>query len=890
MSSYYKQRILSSIQQSVAKQTEREREEREQEDREREREQDESEQENDVVPFGTLASQFNAINPKQYAPTMAAALGGYLARDYDIPQNTITGNALMVAVGGGGRGYEPPSPATASVGTAPLSPPPPPPLQPQEQPPHLPQLPQPPQPPQLNMRPHPPTSLAVLNQTRQHRQSFSLTNDSSSTRTPIQEPFGGQPQPPNLKRVPSSGAPQLMYVPSVNPNSPINPASPNDIGAGAGAGAVAGAGAGAGIHTQQLLLQQHQLLPRNIPGMINRPKPPTPQNVASSMSIEWNEALEQLLITWAEKANGHAWLHSRCINHYKQKSKWITIPAAIFGYLAGTTTLLGGDSLNQEAWFRGLVGISAIVAGILSNLQQTFTYKELSEQHRIASLRFFAFFRDVSAELSLEYKHRANVLDYITLKRMELDKLYEQSPTIPQVIIDEFNKKFRLARYHKPDVALNLQTIVPYSKMIRQINNGIAVRNGYENDLKNGAEMGAGMGGAGMGAGMGGEKKHLLTRLGFGRNGGRGGAGSGIDDFGSDKASLTLSDRIEKEKHRELVKEAFKRWKWYYLRRHYKAVENAEKEHGPLVEVANSDGGSYRGVPRKHRLARGMEPLQSKKSATKSPMNIFWGGANRAQKEQQTETIPLKRLISPKKAHAHTEKNRLRQRGTVISALSQHYLDTENRRKRSGEREATEKEDAGDGNSVTHRRAKSLTNLPRIDRIANSAANSAANSTDSQRPDTENNHHDKEEDKEEEEEDDDDEDEDGHDDDTAETREDNNSVKSRIPGGSRSETSQRRLTERQHKQPHKQPHKRPHHRHHNYTLTTSNSPASSPTSSATNTFSPTNAPNIPIMVAPDPEIIRQIYTTKNTIIAPRIEVSSENQTSTRTIVPSPPEN
>jgi hypothetical protein len=367
--------------------------------------------------------------------------------------------------------------------------------------------------------------------------------------------------------------------------------------------------------SQQLSQQPPQPPTRSLPGIVNRSKSTQP-GIPANMAIEWNEALEQLLITWAEKANGHAWLHSRCINHYKQKNKWITIPAAVFGYLAGTTTLLGGDSLNREEWFRGIVGISAIIAGILSNLQQTFTYKELGEQHRIASLRFFAFFRDVSAELSLEYKHRANVLDYITLKRMELDKLYEQSPTIPQIIIDEFNDKFKKARYHKPDVALNLQTIVPYSKIIRQINNGTAMKNYYMNQ-KNPQ--------------LGGGNKQLGDIV------------PGGEDYGSDKGSLTLSDRIAKEKHRELLKEAFKRWKWFYLRRHHNAVEAAEKEHGTLVEVANSDGGSYKRAMRRGGLGCGFDAApRPKKPAS---FSMFWGNKK---KEMPTMKIPLRPLLNKK--------------------------------------------------------------------------------------------------------------------------------------------------------------------------------------------------------------------------------------------------
>lgn len=407
-------------------------------------------------------------------------------------------------------------------------------------------------------------------------------------------------------------------------------------------------------------------------------------NTNTLTTIEWNQALEQLLITWAEKANGHAWLHSRCINHYKQKSLWITIPAAVFGYLAGTTTLLGGESLNRQEWFRGIVGISAIVAGILSNLQQTFTYKELSEQHRIASLRFFAFFRDVSAELSLEYKHRANVLDYITLKRMELDKLYEQSPTIPQIIIDEFNDKFKNARYHKPDVALTLQTIVPYSKIITKINNETRF------------------------------KEQMQTQ-------------SHTKNNETDDAPTSLSDRIEREKHRELLKEAFKRWRWFYLQNRQTRAETMEKEHGVLVEVANSDAGSLIHAPRGAGAMCAADRNPQKRINKTPSISLFWGGGKKQEPRlDETMRIPLKPLLKspiPKPKMAPTRSLVSKPLGSMpnIPTLSKMMRSkTEQNRERDRDREQErEQNPSRDSDDVRPSRIKPVRSYNSLPNVSN---------------------------------------------------------------------------------------------------------------------------------------------------------------------------
>ena len=180
---------------------------------------------------------------------------------------------------------------------------------------------------------------------------------------------------------------------------------------------------------------------------------------------EWTDQQEQLLVSWAEKASGYTWLHNKSINYYKKRNMGISIPASIFGYVAGTLTLLSNDSLDN-AWLRSSIGVFGIMAGILANLQQIFTFKELSEQHNISSLRFLSFFRDISCELSMNPKYRNSPIDYINMKRLELDKLLEQSPSIPDDIIKIFNKKTEGMdnNFHKPDITNILQTIQPYKE------------------------------------------------------------------------------------------------------------------------------------------------------------------------------------------------------------------------------------------------------------------------------------------------------------------------------------------------------------------------------------------------------------------------------------------
>ena len=108
-------------------------------------------------------------------------------------------------------------------------------------------------------------------------------------------------------------------------------------------------------------------------------------------SGDWTFEQEQLLVIWAEKASGYAWLHSRSVNYFKHRNLYISIPASIFGYIAGATTLLS-NNVDGDTILRGFIGISGIIAGLLTNFQEMFTFKEESEKHKMSSLRFLSFF------------------------------------------------------------------------------------------------------------------------------------------------------------------------------------------------------------------------------------------------------------------------------------------------------------------------------------------------------------------------------------------------------------------------------------------------------------------------------------------------------------------
>jgi hypothetical protein len=176
----------------------------------------------------------------------------------------------------------------------------------------------------------------------------------------------------------------------------------------------------------------------------------------------WTDYHEQLLINWAEQSSGHSLLHYQTMQLYTKRNWYIAIPASILGYVAGLTVFFSDGDETYSDVIRGLIGVSSFAAGILTNMQQLFTYQEKAERHRIASLQFFSFLRDISTQLSLEPVMRVDAKDYIFQKKDEFEKIIKHSPSIPQTIIEKFNVKFKDVDIHKPQIVGVLSTILPY--------------------------------------------------------------------------------------------------------------------------------------------------------------------------------------------------------------------------------------------------------------------------------------------------------------------------------------------------------------------------------------------------------------------------------------------
>ena len=172
----------------------------------------------------------------------------------------------------------------------------------------------------------------------------------------------------------------------------------------------------------------------------------------------WTKEQENLLAEWSEKASAYRWLHSRSEKRYRCRNYSFTIPVIILSTLTGTANFAMDSFVPEDKKQIAMAGVGSvnIFAGILSTLQNFLRYSELMEGHRIALVAWSKFSRDIAVELALDPKMRRPAFDFLTVCRAEFDRLIEQSPSIDDPIINQFQYKFKDTKIHKPEICNGL--------------------------------------------------------------------------------------------------------------------------------------------------------------------------------------------------------------------------------------------------------------------------------------------------------------------------------------------------------------------------------------------------------------------------------------------------
>ena len=161
-------------------------------------------------------------------------------------------------------------------------------------------------------------------------------------------------------------------------------------------------------------------------------------------ACNWGIEEEKLLAKWADKAACYRWLHDAAEKKYSRRNMWVTIPVIVLSTLTGTANFGLGSTVPAalQTIAQLTIGGVSVLTGIISTVANFLRYAQKMESHRGASISWGKLYRKISVELSLGRPQREACMDFILVCRSELDRLTEQSPSIPEKILKSFRAEF----------------------------------------------------------------------------------------------------------------------------------------------------------------------------------------------------------------------------------------------------------------------------------------------------------------------------------------------------------------------------------------------------------------------------------------------------------------
>jgi hypothetical protein len=166
-------------------------------------------------------------------------------------------------------------------------------------------------------------------------------------------------------------------------------------------------------------------------------------NIITANINPWSLEHEELLAEWADSAACFSFVHAEAQQKCRRRNICMSLPVIILSTFSGTANF-GMGSIFPESFTKAnlIIGSFSLIVTLISAISNFLRYAENSEAHKIASVQWAKFQRNITTEISLSPPERMPASEFINLCRKELDRLMEQSPVVDDNIIRRFNKKY----------------------------------------------------------------------------------------------------------------------------------------------------------------------------------------------------------------------------------------------------------------------------------------------------------------------------------------------------------------------------------------------------------------------------------------------------------------
>ena len=185
---------------------------------------------------------------------------------------------------------------------------------------------------------------------------------------------------------------------------------------------------------------------------------------------------------WADKAVCYRWMHEKTERIFKTKDMGFMFPVIILSTVTGAANFALDSVLtdpDHKKYAQLALGGLSIATGIISTIANRLGYASGAEAHKGAAIQWGKFQRLIAIELSLHPNERSDCMQFLKMCRTDLDRLIEQSPTIPDSVINACRVEFQqYPKVRKPEIVGDIDTtsiFVDTNSRLREIAKDAAI-------------------------------------------------------------------------------------------------------------------------------------------------------------------------------------------------------------------------------------------------------------------------------------------------------------------------------------------------------------------------------------------------------------------------------
>ena len=176
--------------------------------------------------------------------------------------------------------------------------------------------------------------------------------------------------------------------------------------------------------------------------------------VPKKVDKTWHTQQAKILKDWAEIASSYRWMHYQAYMRYKKSNMWYMIPLIIMSTVTGTANFAQNSfPVSIRSNVPQIIGAINLFSAILTTIYQFLKISEFMEAHRISSIHYGKLARSIAVELNIPVKDReTGGAETVKRIRGEIDRLIEQSPTIPGHVLIDYETQFSNKGLCEPEI------------------------------------------------------------------------------------------------------------------------------------------------------------------------------------------------------------------------------------------------------------------------------------------------------------------------------------------------------------------------------------------------------------------------------------------------------